>query len=199
MASAIPPQLDRESRPGASLGARSLADGELKNAVSLRDFLHGLGPLLQLPRRKKAKPTSETKGEARPAFAIAPPLRRAALVLLGLAAVGAGTARFLAAGSAGGSGLPPALQGRWVTSNPKYAGRAMQFRGDSVGIFTAPGVGQFYPVRQVKSRQQHDTTVVTLTYEQAAGKPTQLALRLVERRARLSLVNQPDLIWTRER
>ncbi len=75
----------------------------------------------------------------------------------------------------------------------------MEFRGDSIGIFTAPGVGQFYPVRQVKNRQQRDTTVVTLTYEQAAGKPTQLALRLVERHARLTLANQPEMIWTRER
>jgi hypothetical protein len=199
MASATPPQLEHEPRPGASLGTRSLADGELKNAVSLRDFLHGLGPLLQLPRRKRAKSTPEEQGEARPAFAISPPSRRAALVLLGLAATGAGAVHLLAAGGAAGSDLPPALQGRWVTSNKKYAGRAMEFRGDSVGIFTAPGVGQFYPVRQVKSRQQRDTTVVTLTYEQAAGKPTQLALRLVERHARLSLANQPDMIWSRER
>ncbi len=75
----------------------------------------------------------------------------------------------------------------------------MEFRADSVGIFTGPGVGQFYPVRQVKSRLHRDTTVVTLSYELAAGKTTQLGLRLVERHGRLSLVNQPELVWTRQR
>ncbi len=112
---------------GASLGTRSLADGELKTAVGLRDFLLGLGPLLQLPRRRKARPAAEEKGEARPAFSISPPLRRVMLAVLGLAATGAGAVHLIGASAAGG--------GRGASCAARPVGdREPEIRGSRHGV-----------------------------------------------------------------
>lgn len=195
----LPPPSDPPSPPRrARRHKRSLADGELKTTLPLQDFLEGLGPLLQLPRRKKPKQAG-APAQSGLRLTLSPALRRGVVMMLGIAALVAGASQFRTMSRASSTEtVPHALQGRWSTSQKKYAGRSLDFRSDSIGIYISPKEGTFFPIREIWTREQGDTTIVTVQYEQENGRPTQLAVRLVANRGHLTLANQPEMVWTRQ-
>lgn len=104
----------------------------------------------------------------------------------------------LACGSNLEDGVPSELQGRWITSAPKYDGRYFEIRADQLIWGLADWELDKHPVEKIESRPDGTEWIrYWLHYTETAGYPN--ALEILLRRgdpAELRFANRPE-VWTR--
>lgn len=167
----------------------TVKDGDLATPMELREFLGQVGSTMRLPKRTTvAMPTvAETTAAVRsrapvllPAFAV--------ISLAAWAAVEFSPPPVV--------GLPSAVQGTWVTDDPRYAGRTLEF-GQSQVTVTFPGGRETTMVRAVRSRQRGDTIALVVRHGEAA-QPQELSLGyLAAPEEHLVLSNPAAVRWFR--
>ena len=113
-------------------------------------------------------------------------------------AVGAAAAILLACGPTVEDAVPNQLQGRWITSEPKYQDRYFEIQPDRM-IW---GVGEFdldaHPIEKIESQPQVAGKIrYWLHYTENEGYPNALEIELcLVPKAELRFVNRPE-VWTR--
>lgn len=172
----------------------SLADGSMGEAVPLRDFLTGLGPLLKLhekelqerevprPEPEPDFPAGRKPGRARPLVLVA--LTAVALVL-GAVWYFSGITRV----------IPTGLVGTWIADNPRYDGRMFQLSPGVVTLWTGEGLEQ-HTVLAVEEWTVADTATYVIRY-QGAGAPAEFAFRYVPSSDRILFHHQENMPWHR--
>ena len=182
----------------------SLADGDLSRPIDLRQFLKGIGPLLQLetrpPEPTPARPSAAAAEQ--PAKAALPNLLKASRVRV----IGGGVVALMVLVTLLGgiwstsADVPTELHGWWHTSNPRYATRAFAFEDGTVQFRTGAGAADFtmHEVQRVQRRVSGDTAYYKIEYVEGEGTVTLALSYYASPTARIQFVNQPDLVWTRE-
>jgi hypothetical protein len=167
-----------------------ITDGSLAEPIDLRDFLHGVGTVFQLPAQR-------TDQKATKAEAPAPVVRNRRPSIVAAGAVIA-VLSFLAVRlwSRGESHLPTTVLGEWTTSDPRYAGRAVRLDDQQVS-FVIGGREHPYPVTQVRRRQAGDTTYLTIEYVVTGQRQAWPVAYVPTPAPALRPVNQRGLVWTR--
>lgn len=166
---------------------RSLKDGDLANPLSLGEFFEGLGGLMRLPPKSGNKPPPARKP------------RRVTRLLLPTLALGlalALTALKPMIKPERGE-LPFGLTGHWATSADNYSDRGLEFFPDRIVFQAGPAQADRaeHTITRVRSRQVGDTTLITLSYEEA-GAPYELSLKYASTPARgIRFTNQDHLVW----
>jgi hypothetical protein len=95
-------------------------------------------------------------------------------------------------------GVPAGLQGRWITSAPKYRDRYLEIQPGNLIWGLAEWELHVHPIEKVESQPGADEeTRYWLHYTEAAGYPTALELLLQRgKRVNLRFANRPE-VWTR--
>lgn len=96
--------------------------------------------------------------------------------------------------------LPAGLIGVWKSSDPRYAGRFLQFSHDRVTFGTGKGSVSIHTITKIVRMPQADTFHYTITYVNEEGQNYRLAF--VYDPARGGVIwfkNQSDILWRKER
>ncbi len=177
--------------PRAAGYTGGVTDGNLSQAVDLRDFLNGVGTVLQLDRRRKGPMPKAQPAEA-PDVGAGARRRRLIPAAALITALTAAAIRFWP--GAESTELPVGIRGLWTTSDQRYGGRAFLIAEREV-TFQTPGHATVHSVTAVHERQAGDTTYLTIDYL-LDGKPVPWKLRLDSGpEPAIHLVNQPDMEW----
>ncbi|HXI20408.1 MAG TPA: hypothetical protein VNH46_04955, partial [Gemmatimonadales bacterium] len=170
-----PSSPDKDSQaPPAGEKHRSIADGQLSDAWSLKDYFRSLNSVMRLPaksrwRIRKAE-VEAAKAAARwklPAFK---GVRLPRPVVLGsfamLAVVLVIRPLMLSASRSSGDRLIPAL-GVWQAKAGKYAGRMFEVTRNSVAFYTSSTSPDYtwHRIEDVQVRATSDSTLYTVIYE----------------------------------
>jgi hypothetical protein len=93
--------------------------------------------------------------------------------------------------------VPEELVGVWITSDAKYAGRHLALTDKTVVIGKGEAGETGHTVNTVDQSAKGDTTIYTITYQDEGGV-RELGLRyLPGGKPRVTLLNQPQMIWRR--
>jgi hypothetical protein len=192
MVDAIPTDVQERDGEAAQPGYRAgIADGNLAQSMELDDFLHGLAVVLRLPPKRTR--------QAAHVLLEGPPERRRtgrwAYAALGVLAVGISATFWRPAPD-----VPAALRGTWVTDDPKYSARALEFDTRLVKITTGeqPADVATYRVTRVAREATSSGTSFTIRYD-SDGAPVELNVIVsTDPRPSLRLRNQRDIIWHRQ-
>jgi hypothetical protein len=166
---------------------RSLASGDLADAMDLREFLTALGPVMRLPRKEGEGPEDPApKGPARQSRLLVAAL---AVVILGAAWV------LLSRWNPGEQAVPEAVLGTWTTSSTRYADRGFVITADSLYLRVGGGQTVAHPLDGARRGRGADSALVTLHYR-AGGEILEMGLRLGPEH--VTLANLPEVTWKRE-
>ena len=104
----------------------------------------------------------------------------------------------LACGPKVEDGVPTELQGRWITSAPKYRDRYFEIQPDNLIWGLADWELEAHPIEKVESqRQGSDKTRYWLHYTESAGYQTALEILLRPgKQPKFRFANRPEE-WTR--
>jgi hypothetical protein len=95
--------------------------------------------------------------------------------------------------------LPPELVGRWVSADPRFAGRTLELSPATVGFETGIDGPSRHEILRVEAPANGSTEgEVTIHYAGEQGLAYQLRLRYEARSEELRLIHRPDVVWTRE-
>jgi hypothetical protein len=168
----------------------SLKDGDLATPIPLHDFMHELGVILQLPRKRTTAAISVIE--------VAPLTRRRTAVVLPAIAILMSVAVVWAKAMTPSlpREIPPTLLGEWVTTHPNYRERRLSFTEHSVGISLRDGQApELHHVNSVATNRTADTTRFTITYI-ADEVPVEFRLVYVAMPSpRVELSNPPGVLW----
>lgn len=171
----------------------SLADGSMAEEVPLRDFLTGLGPLLQLKQKDLQGPAPGPEPEEDPSPEKRPARTRPLVVLvLTAAAIGLGALWYYSGVS---RVIPAPLVGTWVADNPLYNGRMFQLAPGVVTLWTGEGP-EPHMVLAVQERTVADTATYVIRY-QSAGAAADFTFRYVPSSDRILFHHQDNMQWHR--
>ncbi|MBL8982013.1 MAG: hypothetical protein JNL26_07505, partial [Gemmatimonadetes bacterium] len=148
----------------------TVKDGDLATPMELRDFLGQVGTTMRLPPRTTVSMTAVA--EARLARPVRAPVLLPLAALLLMVVWAAADLRPTALDE-----VPSALLGTWVTDDPRYAGRTVEF-GPGVMTVRFPGGREASIVRRVSLTQRGDTLAVVLQHGDEA-QPQELSLGYV--------------------
>jgi hypothetical protein len=191
-----PPAPTPRSVPAAPVFGGSLKDGELINPMELGDFMMQLGMLFRLPVRVKEPEPGDQPGTSAKRRS-----RRSLLIRMSpiLAAVLVSTyAAFnVTLPSAQTATVPEELIGVWITSDAKYAGRHLALTDKTVVIGKGDAGESGHTVKTVDQRAKGDTTIYTIIYQDEGGTRDLVLRYLPGGKPRVTLLNQPQMIWRR--
>lgn len=180
---------------------RSVADGELHTAWSLKDFFGSLNTVMRLPTKaRRAEKAKEGKSEG---FSIALPgipgwMGRFVMVGGGMVAV---TVFVLLpvmrwATGAGHASLKPVV-GVWEAGKGKYQGRRFEMTDSAVVFRTGKGATDYtwHRVQEVRVKQVADSTLYTVRYEE--GQKTADMTFWYVGTDKIRLKNTPNVVWNK--
>ncbi|HWA58860.1 MAG TPA: hypothetical protein VG692_16495 [Gemmatimonadales bacterium] len=180
---------------------RSVADGELASAWTLKEFFGALNTVMRLPARaRRKKETAKAEGAgSRIAFGLSPALSRFVLVGGGIVVVAVTIVKPLIDWATDSSHASlTQVAGVWEAGKGKHQGRHFEVTDSAVVFHTgdSPTDYTWHKVQQVKVRSVGDSTLYTVTYEE--GKRTaDLAFWYYQRPApAIRLKNQPAVLWS---
>lgn len=196
MTDPVQPPIDPSKLQPLPPAPAPLRPGDLSQPVELRDFMMGVGQLLDLPPKR---PTT-TSMPAVPARAkrARPPIRQFALpamaVLLAMAVI---LPRLLPS-SLPAPVVPAELVGEWSTKFTGYDGRRMRITTTAVEfVVSADGRAERYPIITAATGAKGDSTIVDLAYGDGAEPlPMRLAMARGEP-GKLAIARPAGLVWER--
>ncbi len=160
---------------------RSVADGELVRAWTLKDYFGSLNSVLRLPAKPRPKPEEESApGFSMPSL---PNIRLPRMVVSGsiILSLGVLVVRPLVLSASRGDteGLAPAV-GVWEAEGGRYAGRMFELGTHSIAFRTSAKSPEYtwHPVSDLTIKPAGDSTLFTLNYEQD-GKQAEFAFWLL--------------------
>lgn len=182
-------------------GYRSIADGELATAWTLKDYFGSLNTVMRLPakvRRKVEKVEKQVEaklGLKLPDIEVPKGVVPLALVLT----IGVFVVRPIMANATSGTEVQVDVAfGVWEAANGKHAGRMFELGENSIAFRTSSQSPDYtwHKVTDVRSRQANDSTMFTITYDEQ-GKRAEFAFWYVPRggEAVIRLKNTPEVRW----
>jgi hypothetical protein len=98
-----------------------------------------------------------------------------------------------------GAPVPPALIGRWVTADPRYADRGFTLTARSLSLERGGGNVAVYPIERIRTLKRDDGQSYELTYH-IDGASAVLALHyaLLDGEPAIILAHPPDVLWRRQ-
>lgn len=172
-----------------------ITDGDLTDPMDLRDFLVGVGHVMQLSPKDEQAPIAPPRGETHRRVGWSSAILPLVALLLGFGLVWGSTTL------KGRGALPGEVIGVWQTTEPRYVDRSFTLQPDSVVFQVGPSAEQYtiYPIHGIKTSRSADTTQVTVDYL-ADGESMSFAFEyttLPEPTIRFH--NQPEFAWQRRR
>jgi hypothetical protein len=172
-----------------------LRPGDLTEPVPLRDFMVGIGELMELPPKRPTRasvpavPSTAARRLTRRRFAL-PAIACVLAVVAGVRALKPST---MAAPS-----IPVQLQGEWGTRFAGYDGRRMRITPLEVSfVLSADGQTERYPILTSRTETRGDSTIVELSYgEKNDPLPMRLSMA-TSAPGRVAIARPAGLIWER--
>jgi hypothetical protein len=185
---------DPRTVPPESSGTyRAVTDGDLRDAMELREFLTGLGVVMQLPTR----PTTRVNVVVPP-----PPARKKSRHrwLVPGAVLGCIAALALVVPAVmpqRNDPLPPTLLGSWHTRSPKYADRGFEIRDGALHMKRGARATDIavLPIRRVRVTRGSSTAVVIDYQEDGVTQSLALTMHGSGGAMFVEVHNQPDVVW----
>ncbi|MGQ0640842.1 MAG: hypothetical protein ACT4P6_08775 [Gemmatimonadaceae bacterium] len=170
-------------------------DGDLRQAIDLNEFMHGVGRVMKLPQ--KTPPTPQ-----QPVVAIAEPPQkpRSRTVWISMSTTTVIVLGLLVAALIPDSNdpLPPQLIGRWYAASPRYAERGFEFRAGELFMKRGPEDGDLVRlvIEKVRVSPKNGSLNVEIGYLEN-GAPLSLRLTLHDYAGLpvVELRNLPDVVW----
>ncbi len=176
----------------------SLKDGDLFSPIDLRDFLGGLGTVMQLPQKAAASARREPAEKNVAADESWSRRNRRALIALTIAAVAVGAFAARPLMPQKPATAPPELQGRWTASDPAFVGRSLEIGVHEVAIGRGPGDVGTFVLTQVKRTAKTEGERFVLAYRGTDQVEDELALDYnALPHPQLRLKNRPEVVWQR--
>ncbi len=186
---------------------RSVADGELATAWTLKEFFGSLNSVMRLPTRARRndKPRAEAEVAA-PAGTpgLHPGLYRFFLVAGGVTVVALLVVKPLInlLTDAGHASLTP-VAGVWEAGKGKHEGRKFEVTDSAVVFHTGEKATDYtwHRVQEVKVKQVGDSSLYTVKYEEGKGSVDLTFWYYKAPKPGIRLKNQPGVLWglTRDR
>lgn len=185
---------------------RSLADGELATAWSLKDFFSNVNTVLRLPARPKPS-AAQAAADAKAKGGLKLPtleqlhIPRWALVVGALLTIGYVGVRPLVVSFLAGSTLPldPAY-GVWQAEGGKYTGRMFELTEHTIAFRTSRDSPDYtwHKVTGHRSRTLGDSTLFTVEYEES-GRTAEFGFWLLQqqRKPLIHVQRQAGVAWTK--
>lgn len=181
---------------------RSVADGDLHNPWSLKEFFGSLNSVMRLPSKERRKEKAAGKSEG---FSVSLPgipnwMSRLVLVGGGLAAV-IMLVVVPAIGWITGGGhesLEPVV-GVWEAGKGKYQGRRFEMSDSAVVFHTGQSATEYtwHRVQQVKVKRVADSTLYMVRYEEGKQTADMTFWYIAGRAPAIRLKNQPGVTWSK--
>ncbi len=181
---------------------RSVADGELANAWTLKEFFGSLNSVMRLPSKARRQKEAEARAQAQAAGialpSVSPGLSRLIIVGGGLVVVAMLVVRPLVlwATRAGQVSLKQ-VSGVWEAGKGKHQGRQLEVSDSTIVFHTGDGPTDYtwHKLQEVRVKPAGDSTLYTLRYEE--GKRTaEVSFWYSSRPApSIRLKNQPSVVW----
>lgn len=190
----------RKADSGDKEGRRSMADGELRDAVELHSYLKDIGGLMRLPPKESERRSQASRASADSATVPAPARRlRHAVALIGIAAALVVVVFDSALRPTAETSLPAALQGVWRTDAAPYANRRLEITTSSLAFQVGDSTVAVtrHQVVRVRRSAAPAGTLFRVEYLQEGDL---LAFSFVWRGApqpEIRFANQKGLVWTR--
>jgi hypothetical protein len=173
-----------------------LRPGDMTQPVELRDFMVGVGQLLDLPP-KRPTTTSMPTVPARAANA-RPPLRQFFLPATALLLAAAVVLPAVFPSTASAPVVPTEVMGEWSTKFSGYDGRRMRITPTVVEfVVSADGRAERYPIVSVAKGAKGDSTIIELSYGEGSDP---LPMRLAMARSqpgKVAIARPEGLVWER--
>lgn len=93
---------------------------------------------------------------------------------------------------------PPSLVGRWVTDDPRYQDRAMEFTEESLILHTGDGTNSFNGIQELRAQDGAGRTAITVSYHGPAGAGEITVFVPDANNNTLTMQNRPNVVWRRE-
>lgn len=185
---------------------RSVADGELANAWTLKEFFVSLNSVMRLPNRARRheKPTAEAAAAPSGTPGIHPGLYRFFLFAGGAVVVAVLVVKPLVSllTNSGHASLTP-VAGVWEAGKGKHEGRKFEVTDSAVVFHTGERATDYtwHRVQAVKVKQVGDSSLYTVKYEEGKGTVDLTFWYIRGAKPGLRLKNQPAVRWalTKER
>ncbi len=182
---------------------RSVADGELHTAWSLRDFFGSLNTVMRLPTKARR---AEKKGAKADGLSITMPGIPGWMNKLVLYGGGAVVVTMLVvlpairwATDAGHASLSPVV-GVWEAAEKgKYQGRRFEMTDSAVVFRTGnnPTDYTWHRVQEVRVKQVADSTLYTVRYEEGEKTADMTFWLLAGGAPKIRLKNTPNVVWSK--
>ncbi len=175
----------QEPPPPSRPQHRSVADGELVNTWTLKDYFASLNSVLRLPQKPRPRPKPKSEGEPKAAFSLPslsgirlPKMVVSGAVVLSLAVLVV-RPLMLSASRGGTEGLAPVV-GVWEAGSGRYAGRMFELGLNSIAFRTSAKSPEYtwHPISSLVVKPDGDSTLFTLSYEQD-GKQAEFGFWLI--------------------
>jgi len=189
---------DAPDHPGEPEKHRSVADGELATAWTLKEFFHSLNSVMRLPSRARRKAEPGTDGGfSMPG--VRPWMSRTVLAGGVVAVVGVFVVRplMLWASRAGHASLTPVV-GVWEAGKGKYEGRKFEMSDSAVAFHTGDSTDYtWHRIQEVRVKGVADSVLYTVRYLEGE-KTADLTFWYHPHPApMIRLKNQPTVVWNR--
>jgi hypothetical protein len=187
---------------GAQEKHRSVADGELATAWTLKEFFGSLNSVMRLPSKARRKKEAEAKAAEGTSIAIpsvSPGLSKLILVGGGLTVLVLLVIRPLVlwATKAGHESLEQ-VQGVWEAGKGKHEGRHFELSDSAVVFHTGDEANAYtwHRVQEVRIKESGDSTLYTVRYEEGKGTAELNFWYRYRPVKSIRLKNQPAVLWT---
>jgi len=179
--------------PEGSGTYRAVTDGDLREAMELREFLTGIGAVMQLPT-KEATRANEVIPPPRPRKKTRHRWLVPAAILGSIAALALVVPAFIPKRS---DPLPLTLVGRWHTQSPKYVDRGFEVRENALYMHRGARATDIavLPIQRVRVTRGKGTAVVIDYQEDGVTQSLGLTMHGSGGAMFVELHNQPDVKW----
>lgn len=181
---------------------RSVADGDLHNPWSLKEFFGSLNSVMRLPSkaRRKEKEIAKAEGMSIALPGIPRGVTRFVLVGGGLLAVTLLVVlpAFRWATGGGHATLQPVV-GVWEAGKGKYQGRRFEMTDSAVVFHNGANANDYtwHRVQEVKVRVVADSTLYTVRYEEGKKTADMTFWLIGSGKPMIRLKNQPGVTWNK--
>ncbi len=181
---------------------RSVADGDLHNPWSLKEFFGSLNSVMRLPTKARRKEKEKARSEGLSVTLPGIPGWMGKLVLYGGGAVAVTMLVVLpvirSMTTADRASLTPVV-GVWEAGKGKYQGRRFEMT-DSAVVFrtgTKPTDYTWHRVQEVRVKQVADSVLYTVRYEEGDKTADMTFWYVAAAAPRIRLKNQPGVTWSK--
>jgi hypothetical protein len=192
---------DAPGKPGEPEKHRSVADGELAHAWTLKEFFNSLNTVMRLPtraRRKEQVPAATTFSLSLPG--VRPWMSKALMAGGFVAVVSLVVVRPLVlwASKTGHATMTPVV-GVWEAGKGKYQGRRFEMSDSAVAFHNGESAEDYtwHRIQEVKVRAVADSALYTVRYQEGKQTADFSFWYRGGPKPVIRLKNQPNVVWNR--